>query len=141
MCADCRANGISEGLRSDRCFCGDHPREYTRKGEGEDAASVASVGPGGVDGAKILEAMVATQTQMGDVLAKMAEKGGTQQKATLRVPVQAKFPEGSLDALENLQEWFREFDRVVHHCSGGAGLLASERVAHIVSLWAPQRIP
>ena len=44
-------------------------------------------------------------------------------------------PKGSDEALEDLDAWLREFDRVVNHVSSNRGMTAQDRIAHLLGLW------
>ena len=39
------------------------------------------------------------------------------------------------DALVDLDSCLREFDRVVNHVSSNKGLIAEDRIAHLLSCW------
>ena len=47
------------------------------------------------------------------------------------------FEKGSEAALEDLQRWITEFNRVVDHVSGGRGLPAKDRIVHLHAAWTP----
>ena len=48
------------------------------------------------------------------------------------------FPKGSEEALLDLDSWLREFDRVVSHVSSGRGLIAEDRIAHLLACWGAE---
>ena len=50
------------------------------------------------------------------------------------------FPKGSDLALQDLDEWLAEFDRVVHHVSGGRGVMAEDRISHMLAAWPAESL-
>ena len=49
-----------------------------------------------------------------------------------------EFPKGNEEALLDLDSWLREFDRVVAHVSSNKGLMAEDRIAHLLSCWGAE---
>ena len=46
-----------------------------------------------------------------------------------------EFTKGSDEAWENLDEWLRDFDRVVAHVSSNRGMSPQDRISHLLGLW------
>ena len=42
---------------------------------------------------------------------------------------------GSEAALEDLDAWLQEFDRVVDHVSSGRGIIAQDRIGNLLACW------
>ena len=62
-------------------------------------------------------------------------------RSMLKTGQTLEFPKGSDSALENLEGWLKEFDRVVQHVSAGVGLLAQDRITHLLAHTVPTERP
>ena len=58
------------------------------------------------------------------------------ERTMLKTQAVMEFPKGTEDALEDLNTWLREFDRVVAHVSNGRGLMAADRISHLLAAWS-----
>ena len=56
-------------------------------------------------------------------------------RSQLKTTANMTFTNGSLDALDKLDTWLKEFDRVVAHVSAGQNLIAEDRIYHLLSCW------
>jgi len=57
------------------------------------------------------------------------------QRSTLKTTALLEFPKGSEEALEDLDSWLQDFDRVTQHVSGNQGLMAQDRITHLLAAW------
>ena len=62
-----------------------------------------------------------------------APKQGT--RTHLKANSIIEFPKGSTDALDDLEEWLREFDRVTMHISNNQGMNSQDRILHLMAAW------
>ena len=56
-------------------------------------------------------------------------------QTTMKTSATMDFPPGTPKALENLDAWLCEFERVAKHVSSGLGLSVEDRIAHLVTCW------
>ena len=57
-------------------------------------------------------------------------------RSTIKYTTPVEFPKGCKSDLENLDRWFREFERVVQHLTSGSGnMLYAERISHLLASW------
>ena len=56
-------------------------------------------------------------------------------RSQLKTTQTLEFPKGTDAALEDIDAWLREFDRVVSHVSSAQGLLPEDRIAHLLAAW------
>ena len=56
-------------------------------------------------------------------------------RSYLKTSQTLEFPVGTEAALEDLDWWLQEFDRVVDHVSGGRGMMAQDRIGHLLACW------
>ena len=61
-----------------------------------------------------------------------ASKEPTAQRSSLKVTTTIEFPKGSDVALESLDAWFREFDKVIDHIGIRS---AKDRIVHLLAAW------
>jgi len=62
-------------------------------------------------------------------------RGETGAKTQFRSSAVLAFPKGSKQALMDLDQWLREFDRVIAHVSNNTGLTAQDRITHLLASW------
>ena len=77
-------------------------------------------------------------TRVVDTLERLAmnqESRGEQSRTTFKTTQLLDFPKGSVDALENLDMWLDELNRVVNHVSGGRGLVPQDKITHMLAAW------
>ena len=53
----------------------------------------------------------------------------------MKITTTLKIPTGSEEALEDLDGWLREFDRIISHISGNRGLIPEDRITHLLAAW------
>ena len=82
---------------------------------------------------KVLEVMAEKLTALCTQPAAPTQRRGQSQMKTTTV---VEFTKGSPEALCDLDAWLLEFDRVVLHISGGEGLIAQDRITHLLSCWS-----
>ena len=85
---------------------------------------------------ELMKALVENQTQLTRLMGtKSTSEGAVGRRTLLKTTHVLDFPKGSTEALENLDAWLQEFDRVVQHVSSGQGLVAQDRITHLLAAW------
>ena len=81
----------------------------------------------------LLAEMARNNQQLTRAFVAQQERPAAHAKSMLKTTQTLEFPKGSETALENLEGWLKEFDRVVQHVSAGAGLLPQDRITHLLA--------
>ena len=83
-----------------------------------------------------MQQVIKNQGDLGRIQESMlnAEHGESRKGRTyLKTPQVLEFPKGSVEALEDLDSWLHEFDRVVCHISGDAGMVPQDRIHNLLA--------
>ena len=74
---------------------------------------------------ELLQQMVKQQGDLGRIQEQMLNEKNDPKKGRtyLKTPQILEFPKGSVEALEDLDSWLHEFDRVVCHICGDGGMV------------------
>ena len=84
------------------------------------------------------DALVQILNEFKNAIVNQNDSGG--QRTMLKTAAVMEFPKGSEEALEDLDSWLTEFDRVVNHIGGPKGLMISDRIAHLLAAWGKDTI-
>ena len=83
---------------------------------------------------QILGKMADNEERLASLLEHKDDKTN-QPQSYLKTSQTLEFPVGTEASLEGLDGWLQEFDRVVDNVSGGRGMIAQNRIGHLLACW------
>ncbi|MDP6129542.1 MAG: hypothetical protein QGH77_08050, partial [Planctomycetota bacterium] len=140
MCEECVLKLSNGGERTKVCGCahvldveGD-PILIPVRSEQTTYGGTPGAGSGQSGGDDLRDCVKLMATAI-DKLANKETSSSYKPRSILKTESSITFPKGSAEALEDLDKWLQEFDRINRHACGSEVSLPADRIHHLLSCW------